>query len=158
MKIGIIGINHLGESLIESFLKAQTFLPTEIIVYDQNIEKADFVTSNYPGIFAAQTSREFIQEVSCFFLCIDEPEYHVIKKEIQSEAKSSQVLISLIQTIMLNELEANFPCKTAKIHTDSRLSNIDSFITGSRMSLAEERWLRELFSTITPSQKSVTLY
>lgn len=156
MKIGIMGINHLGKSLIKSFLTTQTFLPTEIIVYDPHKEKADSVTSDYPGIFAAQTSREFIQEVSCFFLCINEHEYQIIKNEIQPEVKSSQVLISLIPSINISELEADLPCKTAKILTDSHLSKVNSLYTGSRMSLMEQRWLRELFSTITYPRKIIT--
>lgn len=157
MKIGFIGLNHQGESLIKSFLQAQTFLPTEIIVYDLNKDKADFITSSHPGIFAAQHSRELIQEATCFFLTSDENEYKTIKKEIQSETKPSHVLISLINSISVEELETDLPCKIAKIHANSDCSQIYSFSTGSRMNQVERNWLKQLFSTITYSRKSATL-
>lgn len=158
MKVGFIGINQLGKTLIEAFLHAQTFLPSEMIVYDRTKGKADFITTYYPGIFAAQHSRELIEEVSCFFLCIPDDEYHDIRKEIQRVVTPSQVLISLMQSIQVSDLEKDFPCKVAKIVTQFDHSKTYSYYTGKRMNGIEKDWLHDLFSTINLSQKNVTLY
>jgi len=158
MKIGFMGLNHFGNLLIQSFLQAQTFLPTEVMVYDRNMEKADTITSKYPGSFAARHSWELIQEVTCFFLCIDEYDYQPLKEEIQDKIKSSQVLISLIPSIKLDKLEMDFPCKVAKIQLDSEDLNFNSFTIGSRITHDEKQMLQQLFSTIDSSKQNTTLF
>jgi|GEM_PF-5648823 len=158
MKVGFIGLNHVGSQLIDSFLQAQAFLPNEVIVYDRNLEKADSITSKYPGILAARQSRELIQEVACFSLCIDKADYPTIKKEIQNEIKSSHVLLSLVPSVPLDELEVDFPCKVAKIRLNTNPFKIQSFSSGSRMTEAEKHMLQLLFSTINLEQKSATLF
>lgn len=157
MKVGFIGLNQLGSQLIHSFLQAQTFMPTEVIVYDKDLDKANAITSKYPGCFAARHSRELIEEVTCIFLCIDECDYPTIKKAMQTAIKPSHFLISLVPSIQLAELEMDFPCKVAKIETTPHLSSIVSFLSDSRTTHAEKHMIQQLFSTIYSPQKNVTV-
>lgn len=149
MKIGFIGTDEWQE-LIKRFLTAQTFLPTEIIIHDQNRQKTDSIMTQYPGIFAARHRRELVQEVPCFFAYINDDEYPLALEEIQSVTKSSQVAIFHSDSPVLTDLEKKLPCKIAKlIPQKSSLSTHQyAYITGSRMNELEMRWLEQLLATI----------
>lgn len=158
MKIGFIGTdsgNVFIQTFIDAFLTAQTFLPTEIIIHDQDKQKADLITTLYPGIFSAQHRQELVRESSCFFTCIDHSEYSNLLAEIQPVITPSQVAIFITKSVSLTELEAKLPCKLAKIvpEEDPFETRCYHYQAGSRMNEKEIMWLKQLLSTIGHTPK-----
>lgn len=152
MKIGLIGMEHTGKILIDSLLQAQTFLPTEVVICHPPDTKTDALISQYPGIFVAQHYRELIEEVTCFFVCVDSATYRPLLEEIEEIVHENQVMITLTGSMMIRDLEQWLPCKIGKVLpvvSNQSVLKTCLYTTGSRMNDMEKLWLKQLLSTIT---------
>lgn len=152
MKIGLIGMKDTGKIFIDSLLQAQTFLPTEVVICHPHSTKTDVLISQYPGIFVAQHYRELIEEVTCFFVCVDQDSYRPLLEEIKDFVHENQVMISLTGSMMIRDLEQWLPCKIGKVLpvvNNQSILKTCLYATGSRMNDMEKLWLKQLLSTIT---------
>lgn len=156
MKIGFIGTGSMGRTLVEAFLRAQTFLPSEMVISNRTQSKADQLAAAYPGMHVAHNNLELVQDVTCFFICVKPGEFRPVLQEVQKGVRPDQLAISITSPVMLSDLEKWLPCKVAKIIpsiTNQMLSGTSLYIPGSRMNREEEKWLHQLLSTISSPLK-----
>ncbi|MBA4493081.1 late competence protein ComER [Paenactinomyces guangxiensis] len=152
MKIGFIGTGSMGRTLVEAFIHAQTFLPSEIVISNRTQKTADQLAAAYPGIQVAHNNLELVQQVSCFFICVKPGEFRQVFEDILPGIKADQLAISITSPVMLEDLEKWLPCKVAKIIpsiTNQVLCGSSLYIPGSRITPKEEQWLHQLLSTIS---------
>lgn len=142
----------MGRTLVEAFIRAQTFRPSEIIVSNRTQSKAEQLAAMYPGMRVAHGNLELVREVACFFICVKPGEFRTVLEEIESGVQPEQLAISITSPVMLEDLEKWLPCKVAKIIpsvTNQILCGTSLYIPGSRMNEQEQKWLHQLLSTIS---------
>lgn len=152
MKIGFIGVDNIGNILIDSFIRAQTFLPHEIIVSNDSQIATTNLSSKYPSVFVARHNRELVKEATCFFICAKPADYHLVLKDIKEVVHPDQIAISLSQLAMIKDLEHWLTCKVAKIIpriSNKILAEACLYILGTRLEYLEQLWIKQLLETIS---------
>ncbi|MBD1371109.1 late competence protein ComER [Hazenella sp. IB182357] len=115
MKAGFIGTGNMGSILVEAFLTAETFNPSDITVSNRTEEKANRLAKAFPGLKIAQQNQELVENVDIIFICVKPHQFKDLFSEINSFIKPEQILISITSPIQIKDLESWVSCKIAKV-------------------------------------------
>lgn len=152
MKVGFIGTGSMGSLLVNAFVRSGALEASDIVVANRTQAKAERLASAYPGMFAAATNRELIQQCDCLFLCIKPSEFKTVLQELRPWAREDQIVVSITSPILIQQLEDQLPCRIAKVIpsiTSGVLSGVSLCMFGSRMAVADCCLLEGLLSHIS---------
>lgn len=149
MKIGFIGTGSMGTILIESLIRSGALPPEAITASNRTFAKAARLAEQYPGISAARSNIEAVQDQDVVFICVKPGEFKRVIDEIQSSLTPGQIVVSITSPVQLRQLEDLLPCKVAKIIpsiTNFVQSGATLCIYGERLEENECRLLENMLS------------
>jgi competence protein ComER len=152
MRVGFIGTGSMGSILIESLITAHALQPDQVIVSNRTKEKVVVLQDKYPGLKAAKTNIETVENSDIIFFCVKPKEFKHLIDEVRYHLNSDQIVVSITTPVQIHDLEELLPCKIAKIVpsiTNYVHSGASLFITGSRCTAADAQRLRDLVSKIS---------
>ncbi len=94
-KIGIIGIGNMGESLVKGFLKADSFVKENVVVYDCFPEKMAGLVKDY-GVQGASSSEELVAQCDVVFLAVKPQDLGELLDDISKKATDDKIFVSII--------------------------------------------------------------
>ncbi len=152
MKIGIIGTGSMGSILIESFVESTAVTPSQLIITNRTIEKAQAFKERYPAIHVAESSKDVASEADILFICVKPLQFHPLLKELNSVLTKEKLLVSITSPISIEQLESVVGCKTARIIpsiTNRAFAGTSLMTLGSTCTSDDLETLRSLFSHIS---------
>lgn len=115
VKIGIIGTGSMGSILIESFIESTAVTPSQLIITNRTIEKANAFKEKFPDLQVVESSKDVARAADILFICVKPLQFRSLLKELNSVLTKEQLLISITSPISISQLEAAVSCKTARI-------------------------------------------
>lgn len=152
MKIGFIGTGSMGSLLIDSFIRFGALQPDQILISNRTPHKALKLADRYPGLEVSESNAENASRSDLLFLCVKPGEFKPVIDEISKVMRSSQIVVSITSPVQLSHLEAELPCKVAKIIpsiTNQTGSGASLCMYGSSIKEKDRLLLESLLSSIS---------
>jgi len=152
MQIGFIGTGSMGRILIEAFIEANTFLPSDIHVSNRTFSKAKELAEAYTGLHAHPSNISVAEEAQILFLCVKPLEFKKVIDEISPVVRPQQIIVSITSPVEIKDLEFLLPAKIAKIIpsiTNSAKSGASLMVAGERLHEEEKILLYNIMNTIS---------
>ena len=152
MRVGFIGTGSMGSILIESFIASKALHPSQITASNRTQAKVVSLSEKYPGLHAAESNIQTVENSHLLFLCIKPLEFKSVIDEIAPFLKEDQIVISITSPVQLEYLEKQLPCKVAKVipSITNWVGSGASLVMFGNRCLDEDRILmKSLFSEIS---------
>lgn len=152
MNIGFIGTGSMGSILIEAFLHSGALRPEQIIASNRSAGKVDRLAATYPGLHAARSNTEVVENSGITFICVKPSEFKKVIDDIKSTVLPSQIIVSITSPVLIRHLEEQLDCKIAKIIpsiTNRMLNGASLCIYGRRITAEDRQTLEALLSHIS---------
>ena len=101
MKIGIIGMGHLGKATLEGLLKSGV-APEEIFVNARTEKTLKALEEAYPGIAVRSDKRDLVSNVEVLIIIVRPQDASEVMSELKGFDLSNKTLISLIDMLPLS--------------------------------------------------------
>lgn len=152
MKIGFIGTGSMGSILIEALIESQAVLPSQLIITNRTIEKAEAIQANFPQIKVARHASDVVEEAEILFLCVKPLQFKTVLEEIRHFSTPEKLLISITSPISVEQLERIVRAKVARIIPsilNRALSGPTLISFGERCTVRDKEVLIELMNAIS---------
>ncbi|WP_102345526.1 late competence protein ComER [Bacillus sp. Marseille-P3661] len=114
MNIGIIGTGNMGKILIDAFINSNAISENKLTVVNRTRAKAEKLKCKYPHIQVVNTPEEVVNNAEYIFLCVKPLEIHPLLKNLNSEIKENQCIISITSPISVRQLESILSCSVVR--------------------------------------------
>ncbi len=94
-RIGLIGVGHMGTSILEGLLSNDLILPQQVSVFDKFSEKAEEFVGKWQ-VSLAGSLKDIVRESEILLIAIKPQDFQNLAKDMRSELKSSHILISIL--------------------------------------------------------------
>lgn len=94
----------MGTILIEAFLEAKTFTPTDLYVTNRTIKKANRLASLYNGLHVCDNARTIVEKCDWIFLCVKPLQIIPIVDEVHHLLTQEKTIISITSPVFVSEL------------------------------------------------------
>ncbi|WP_109430785.1 pyrroline-5-carboxylate reductase dimerization domain-containing protein [Sulfoacidibacillus thermotolerans] len=147
--IGIIGTGHMGGMLATAFCEAGT---AHLFIHNRTKRKAQRLEDQFPmSITLCDDSESVVEQADVTFLCTNAKDLPSVLTSIRTKVQPHQYIISINSHYTLRDLEAQLPCKVAKVIpsiTQTVRSGILLFMPGNRLTHEDEEQLLALLRRI----------
>ena len=103
MKIGIIGMGHLGKATLEGLLKSGV-APEEIFVNARTEKTLKALEEAYPGIAVRSDKRDLVSNVEVLIIIVRPQDASEVMSELKGFDLSNKTLISLMAGVRIGEM------------------------------------------------------
>lgn len=156
MKVGVIGTGNMGTILIEALIDGKAISPSNLIIINRTIEKAEKLKQTYKDIKIEKTIHQVINQADIIFICVKPNDIYSIVHTNKKLFTKEKCLVSITSPIPPMWLEKIVPSSCARIIpsiTNRALSGVTLFTFGDYCSPVWKEKLIELFTPIsTPIQ------
>jgi competence protein ComER len=129
MKVGFIGTGSMGSILIDAFIHSGALQPTQIIASNRSIHKTELLADKHLGLDVAKSNIEVVLK----------SEFKKVIDEIGKITRTSQIIVSITSTVLIEHLEEWLPCKIAKV-----IPSITNYVlSGATLCMYSDRMLEE---------------
>ncbi|MFY0546256.1 late competence protein ComER [Brevibacillus sp. H7] len=152
MRIGFIGTGSMGSILVEALLSSKALTPSDIILSNRTLSKAERLAVRFPGLEVAKSNSEVAQKAHVLILCVKPFEYKQALEQLSPELAEEHILITITSPVHLTQLEALVPCAVARVVpsiTNAARSGISLCEFGSRTTEVQRDLILSLFSQIS---------
>lgn len=152
MKIGIIGTGSMGSILIESFIESAAVTPSQLIITNRTIQKAQAFKEDYADIQVVEDVRAVVKVAKIIFICVKPLQFEPLLQELSEVLQEDQIIVSITSPIHLNQLESIVPCKVARIIpsiTNRAFSGASLITYGNTCTVSDRNNLSQLMSNIS---------
>lgn len=151
-KIGFIGTGSMGSILIEALLSAKALSPSQMIITNRTIEKAEQLAKRLGGLAVAHSNADLAREANIIVLCVKPLEYSELLAQLAPVLTEGHLFITITSPIKLEHLESKVPCAIARVVpsiTNAAQSGVSLCEFGSRVSEEQRHYIRSLFAHIS---------
>lgn len=152
MNVGFIGTGSMGHLLIEAFLRSHVLDASHIFAHNRTTEKVHQLAERFPGLRVAYSNKEIAEQCDLIFLCVRPLSFCEVINAIKPYLHSEQIVVSITSPVMLSQLEAELPCKAAKIIpsiTNYANSGVTLCMYGTRINETDRTTLESLMKAIS---------
>ncbi|WLD92149.1 late competence protein ComER [Alkalihalobacillus sp. AL-G] len=152
MKVGIIGTGNMGSILISALIESLAVRPSEMMIINRTVKKAEKVKDQYPDIKIGKTNNEVAAFADITFLCVKPLEYYALLERISPELTRDKLVVSITSPISVEQLEALVSCSVARAIpsiTNRALSGASLITYGKMCSPHKRKQLDQLMSKIS---------
>ena len=103
MKIGIIGMGHLGKATLEGLIKSGV-APEEIFVNARTEKTLKALEEAYPGIAVRSDKRDLVSNVEVLIIIVRPQDASEVMSELKGFDLSNKTLISLMAGVRIGEM------------------------------------------------------
>ena len=104
-KIGLVGSGNMGEALISGLLKAKFVSPEQMLVFDVDGERLQFIQKKY-GVKKAPNNNQIASQCNPILLCVKPQSMKEVVEEMAESLDASKLLISIAAGVPLYVIEA----------------------------------------------------
>lgn len=152
MKIGIIGVGHLGSAILQGLITSQYVDAQDILVSGGKSGRAKQIAAQFDCHFCIN-NRELVQQVDVIILAVIPQILPRILEEISSAISQDQIIISTAASFTLAQIVNSLPLNVAVIRA---IPNIPSKVcqgmtaisAANNVSLKQLESVKQLFSAI----------
>lgn len=151
MEVGFIGTGSMGKILIDAFIKAGSFDPSHMMIYNRTLSKAEELALRYPEIQLAGSMDELIRACNTIFICVRPVDYKQVLERLNILGRPNQTVISITSSVLINDLERWIPCRVIKMIpsiTNAARSGTILVMYGSKIPEEEKSVWNQLFTSI----------
>lgn len=99
MKVGVIGTGNMGTILTEALIAGNEISPSDIIIINRTIAKAEKLKNKFTGIKIADSITQLIQSVNIIFLCVKPDDIYPILVNYRQYFTNDHCLVSITSPI-----------------------------------------------------------
>ena len=103
MKIGIIGMGHLGKAVLTGLLRSGVS-PEEMTVSARTEKTLEMVRAEYPGVGVTQDNRELVRKADAVIIVVRPGDAAGVLGELKDADLSGRTIISLMAGITIREI------------------------------------------------------
>ncbi len=150
--VGFIGVGSMGKLLVEALLKAGALEPSDVVVSNRTVRKAERFAEHYPGMRVAPNNVDLAKECDVIVLCVKPLEYGSVLAELKPYVADNQLVISITSPVLLSDIEQKISAKVVKVIpsvTNFALTGTSLVMYGSRLEPRERQNVSRLFGYIS---------
>jgi pyrroline-5-carboxylate reductase len=104
-KMGLVGSGNMGEALISGLLKAKFVSPEQMLVFDADGERLQFIQKKY-GVKKAPNNNQIASQCNPILLCVKPQSMKEVIEEMAESLDASKLLISIAAGVPLYVIES----------------------------------------------------
>jgi len=104
-KMGFVGSGNMGEALISGLLKAKFVSPEQMLVFDADGERLQFIQKKY-GVKKAPNNNQIASQCNPILLCVKPQSMKEVIEEMAESLDASKLLISIAAGVPLYVIES----------------------------------------------------
>ncbi len=104
-KIGFVGAGNMGEALISGLIRAKFLSPEQVLVFDSDGERLQFIQKKY-GVKKATNNQQIASQCDPILLCVKPQSMKEVIEEMADSLNASKLLISIAAGVPLYVIEA----------------------------------------------------
>ncbi|TFB24868.1 late competence protein ComER [Filobacillus milosensis] len=143
MKWGIVGTGNMGTVLLHALTSSQAVNQDDVYLYNRTFMKAYALKKDYPKVHVVQMLDSLISECDFILLCAKPKEIIKLAKELKSEVRPEQCVISITSSVSVDHLNDILPCQVARMIpsiTNRALSGV-TLLTFPNNFDQEKKWM-----------------
>ncbi|WP_141604244.1 late competence protein ComER [Terrilactibacillus laevilacticus] len=152
MTIGVIGTGNMGTLLIESFIRSKAIQPSEFVITNRTLSKAESLSKKYEGIQVVPSAKSVFKEAKTIFICVKPLSIYPLLKEANDVIEHNHLVISITSPIRVEQLESSLPCPAARVIP----SIVNQTLSGSTLLTFGERCTEEVKTSLTLLLQSIS--
>lgn len=103
-KVGIVGVGNMGEAILRGILSKSLFSSSDIVVYDKNSERVEYIVDKYE-VAAATDIRNLVNLSEIIFLCVKPKDFKQSIWEARELFTDRQTIISVMAGVTIEKLK-----------------------------------------------------
>jgi len=97
--VGLIGIGHIGEALLEGLLNSEKD-NNKFLIYDLNVEVLNKY-NHHEAVYVKSSNVEVVKGSEVIFLCVKPNQFEDLALEIKTHLTDDQLIVSVAQSPLI---------------------------------------------------------
>lgn len=115
MKLGIIGTGNMGSILIQSLIEGMALPPSDIVITNRTLKKAEKIKLDFPDITVVETAEEVIKQANTIFICVKPLDIQPLLSTLKKDISPHQLLVSITSPISVDQFKSLVNCHVARV-------------------------------------------
>jgi pyrroline-5-carboxylate reductase len=108
-RIAILGVGNMGGAIAHGLLSANAIAPSNLILFDSDTSKADFLRKSYPSSQIVSSTSEAVSNADILILAVKGFVLAPLLEQIKSHLSPDRLIISIIAGKSIGTIESHIP-------------------------------------------------